>query len=168
LFSYSTEYYVPPPVDQYLKFKNRCSLLHTPPHAKGCILVTRFFPTFQRFSAAGTKPQEQASEYMKETPRRITVTSSFNKISTYQRGNRVVVRGGGRGVTKRCRLSWLTLVYEPISGGGGDFGVSANEYSCAHGAQMNFEDLTPYLIIILEEGRRYRQPCTQQGSGLIF
>jgi hypothetical protein len=29
LFSYSTEYYVPPPVDQYLKFKNRCSLLHS-------------------------------------------------------------------------------------------------------------------------------------------
>ncbi len=27
MFSYSTEYYVPPPVDQYLKFKNRCSLV---------------------------------------------------------------------------------------------------------------------------------------------
>jgi hypothetical protein len=25
------------------------------------------------------------------------------------------------------------------------YGVSANEYSCAHGAQINFEDLTPYL-----------------------
>jgi hypothetical protein len=24
-------------------------------------------------------------------------------------------------------------------------GVSANEYSCAHGAQINFEDITPYL-----------------------
>jgi hypothetical protein len=23
--------------------------------------------------------------------------------------------------------------------------VSANEYSCAHGAQINFGDLTPYL-----------------------
>jgi hypothetical protein len=27
MFSYSTGYYVSPPVDQYLKFKNRCSLL---------------------------------------------------------------------------------------------------------------------------------------------
>ncbi len=29
MFSYSTGYYVSPPVDQYLKFKNRCSLLYT-------------------------------------------------------------------------------------------------------------------------------------------
>jgi hypothetical protein len=29
--------------------------------------------------------------------------------------------------------------------GGGDFGVSANEYSCALGAQIKFGDLTPYL-----------------------
>jgi hypothetical protein len=28
---------------------------------------------------------------------------------------------------------------------GGGFGVSANEYSCTHGAQINFGDLTPYL-----------------------
>ncbi len=30
-------------------------------------------------------------------------------------------------------------------GGGGSCGVSANEYSCAHGAQINFGHLTPYL-----------------------
>jgi hypothetical protein len=30
-------------------------------------------------------------------------------------------------------------------GGGGGCGVLANEHSCAHGAQMNFGDLTPYL-----------------------
>ncbi len=29
MFSYSTGYYVSPPDDQYLKFKNRCSLLFT-------------------------------------------------------------------------------------------------------------------------------------------
>jgi hypothetical protein len=39
-----------------------------------------------------------------------------------------------RGVTKRCRLYWLTncaLVHEPKCGGGGGVscGVSANEYS---------------------------------------
>ncbi len=52
-----------------------------------------------------------------------------------------------QGVSKRCRLSWLTnsaLVYEPKCGGW-ICGVSANEYSCAHGAQINFGDLTPYL-----------------------
>ncbi len=30
-------------------------------------------------------------------------------------------------------------------GGGGGCGVSANEYSCAHGAQINFGDQTPSL-----------------------
>ncbi len=55
-----------------------------------------------------------------------------------------------QGVTKRCRLSWLTnsaLVYESKCGGrgGGGCGVSANEYSCAHEAQINFGYLTPYL-----------------------
>ncbi len=29
--------------------------------------------------------------------------------------------------------------------GGGIVGLSANEYSCAHGAQINFGDLTQYL-----------------------
>ncbi len=57
----------------------------------------------------------------------------------------------GQGVTKKCRLSWLTnsaLVYEPNAGGGCT--VSANEYRCAHGAQINFGDLlyvTPYFTL---------------------
>ncbi len=56
-----------------------------------------------------------------------------------------------QGVTKRCRLSYLTnstRVYEPKCGGWGlpGFRVSANEYSCAHKAQIHFGDLTPYLI----------------------
>jgi hypothetical protein len=55
-----------------------------------------------------------------------------------------------QGVKKKCRLSLLTnsaLVYESQCGGmgGGGCGVSANEYSCAHGAQINFGDLPPYL-----------------------
>jgi hypothetical protein len=34
----------------------------------------------------------------------------------------------------------------PKAGGGGRCcRVSANEYNCAHGAQINFGDLTPYL-----------------------
>ncbi len=36
-------------------------------------------------------------------------------------------------------------------GGGEGYGVSANKYSCAHGAQMNgFEDLTPYLYYYVD------------------
>jgi hypothetical protein len=60
------------------------------------------------------------------------------------------MRCGGwlSGVTKRCRLYWLTnsdLVYESKCEGGGGCGVSANEYSCALEAQINFGELTPYL-----------------------
>jgi hypothetical protein len=46
-----------------------------------------------------------------------------------------------KGVTKRCRLSWLIIAPSCLSpnakgeGGGGDCGVSANEYSCASGAK---------------------------------
>jgi hypothetical protein len=52
------------------------------------------------------------------------------------------------GVTKRCRLSWLTnsaLVYEPKCWGKGEScGISANEYSCTQETK-NFADLTSYL-----------------------
>ncbi len=40
-----------------------------------------------------------------------------------------------QGVTKRCRLSWLTnsaLVYEHKCGGREGAGLSANEYSCVY------------------------------------
>ncbi len=48
-----------------------------------------------------------------------------------------------QGVTKRSRLFWLTnsaLVYEPKCEVRGFQGLS-----CAHGAQINFGDLTPFL-----------------------
>jgi hypothetical protein len=66
-----------------------------------------------------------------------------------------------QGVAKRFSLSRLTkssLVYEPKCGGG-DCGVSlsasfssANEYSCARGAQINVEDQTIYLAYGRHEG----------------
>jgi hypothetical protein len=37
-----------------------------------------------------------------------------------------------------------------MGGGEGLRGLSANEYSCAHGAQINFGDLTPNLIYARE------------------
>ncbi len=56
---------------------------------------------------------------------------------------------------KRCRLSWLTnsgLVYELKCRGGGGGGVRVHSQliqlctmHIAHGAQINFGDLTPYL-----------------------
>jgi hypothetical protein len=52
-----------------------------------------------------------------------------------------------QGVTKRCRLSWLTdssLVYKPKCRGGWLRGLS-----CVHGAQIIFGDLTPYLTYAL-------------------
>ncbi len=53
------------------------------------------------------------------------------------------------GVTKRCRLSWPTnsapsYMSPNAVGEGGGCGVSANEYSCVHGVQINFGDLSPY------------------------
>ncbi len=37
----------------------------------------------------------------------------------------------------------------PNAGGSAGSQLSANEYSCAHGAQINFGDLTPYLTYAL-------------------
>ena len=73
--------------------------------------------------------------------------------------------GCEQGVTKRCRLSWLTnsaLVSTIAGGGAGGWRISANEYSCAHGAQMNFGDLTPYLTYGCEDRilrRRFLDPA---------
>ncbi len=61
------------------------------------------------------------------------------------------------GVIKRCHLRIQ------MRGGRGDCGASANEYCCVHhvtwrGAQINFEDLTPYLTYGWNPGRlRLRQ-----------
>ena len=53
------------------------------------------------------------------------------------------------GVLQRCRLfRWPILIapWAQMRGeGGGGYGVSANEYSCAQGAQINSGDLTPYF-----------------------
>ncbi len=43
-------------------------------------------------------------------------------------------------------LGWpIAPSYMSPNAGEGDYGTSANEYSCVHGAQINFGELTPYL-----------------------
>jgi hypothetical protein len=65
------------------------------------------------------------------------------------------VSSGGPWVSSSGRGSKIDVVYlgwliapsymSPKARVGGGCGVSANEYSCAHGAQINFGDLTVYL-----------------------
>jgi hypothetical protein len=54
------------------------------------------------------------------------------------------------------------MLGEGVDCEGVDCGVSANEYSCAHGAQINFGDLTPYLIYGI---RRYSKLLLKDGGG---
>jgi hypothetical protein len=55
-------------------------------------------------------------------------------------------RGSQRDVVYMYWLTISALVYEPKCGGRGECcGVLAYEYSCAHGAQINFVDLTQYI-----------------------
>ncbi len=112
-----------------------------------------------------------------------TLSASWSRISfVWLRGKGrldVIVEGYTPGVTKRCRLSWLTngaLEFEPkcIRWGGG---VLANECSCAHGAQIKFGDQTPYLTYGYaynlpgsdrEEGRTIRCCSTHSPSSHIY
>jgi hypothetical protein len=46
MFSYSTGYYVSPPDDQYLKFKNRCSLVYRLKRVESHWLTNRYLITY--------------------------------------------------------------------------------------------------------------------------
>jgi hypothetical protein len=76
-------------------------------------------------------------------------TLSGNSAASYTKA--AICDGFDRGVKKRCRLSFLTnsaLVYEPKCGGSGGVAESqpmSTAVHNAHGAQINFVDLTPYL-----------------------
>jgi hypothetical protein len=51
--------------------------------------------------------------------------------------------------------------------GGGSCGVSANEYSCTHGAQINFGDLTPYITYapsLYPEAVRHEREISNAGK----
>ncbi len=77
-----------------------------------------------------------------------TVWQAVQLVDCYHRKMSVPVVGlPARGLQGDVvYLSWpiAPLFYEPKCGGGG-CGVSANENSCAHGAQISFGDLPQYL-----------------------
>jgi hypothetical protein len=54
------------------------------------------------------------------------------------------------------------LVQYMNAGGGGGSGVSANEYSCAPGALINFGNLTPYLTYDIN--RLFNESCVHCDS----
>ncbi len=63
-----------------------------------------------------------------------------------------------RDVVYLGRPKYRALVYEAKWRGGGSCGVSANEYSCAHEAQINFGDLSLYLTYDL----KIRGSCSEK------
>ncbi len=82
---------------------------------------------------------------------------------------------GRQGVTKRCRLSWLTnraLVYtSPNAGGWGVAGsqpISTAVHITWHGAKIYFGDLTPYLTYDGRLPSCMRRMCTTIKSFFFF
>ncbi len=82
------------------------------------------------------------------------------------------IDGVKQGVTKRCRLSWLTnsaLVYEPKCGGEGGGGFCAGSHArCAHGAQINFGDLTPYLTYLTYRVKWFHSSDVGAADGIMW
>ncbi len=64
---------------------------------------------------------------------------------------------GEQGVTKRCRLSWLTnsaLVYEPKCGGGGGGVAGSQPMSTAvHMEPKNFLEISLHILTYVGEER---------------
>ncbi len=83
-------------------------------------------------------------------------------LHAYHRYHREELQYYRQGVTKRCRLSWLTnsaILYEPKCVGRG--GVAwPQPMSLYAGAQINFGDLTPYLTY------DYRIPCPPANTAI--
>ena len=69
----------------------------------------------------------------------------------------IYTRGSQRDVAV-AYLGWAIApsYMSPNAVGGGCCGVSANEYSCAHGSQINFGDLIPYLTYDLYWPHRWK------------
>jgi hypothetical protein len=95
-----------------------------------CTVYLSFFVRFSGLSRIILKISSPLT--LMEPESFVDVFESFLNLHG-RKVSRVPWEARGQGVTKRCRLSWLTnsaLVYEPKCGG--SCGVSANEYSCFH------------------------------------
>ncbi len=89
-----------------------------------------------------------AGRYDSPIPPRFLAPIDFLKIPALVFLIRIGIKGLCQGVTKRCRLSWLTnsaLVYELKYGGRGEWLGLSQWVQLYTGAQVNFADLTPYL-----------------------
>ncbi len=73
-------------------------------------------------------------------------------------------------LTRTFRQPWRRKNTSPNAGGGRSCGVSAKEYSCTHGAQIIFRDLTPYLTYApsLPLTRTFRQPWRRRWNRFRF
>ncbi len=73
---------------------------------------------------------------------------SWKVLQLFSLGNWLVSAPGGHKEMSSILATNTALVLEPKWGREG-CGVSANEDRCAHGAQINFKDLTPYSLFSL-------------------
>jgi hypothetical protein len=70
------------------------------------------------------------------------IEKDLKTLSKYRGSQRDVVYLGWQ---TNSALVWAQMREHGEGGGVAACGVSASEYSCAHGAQINFRDLTSYL-----------------------
>ncbi len=77
-----------------------------------------------------------------------TALESLSHMQTFLRHGEIFLTVISRGYKEMSSIvtdQELPRINESKCGGIGGFRASASEYSCAHGVQINFGDLTPYL-----------------------
>jgi hypothetical protein len=81
--------------------------------------------------------------------RNFSIYSNFLLICSSPARNTVssMYRGGHKEMSS-ILVPLAPSYMSPNAGEGGSCGVSANEYSCAYGAQINFGGLTPFLTYV--------------------
>ncbi len=108
--------------------------------------------TVSLFCSSPRKLYLKKIKYVLHDLQRITKRVRSLRTSVLKSDIYSIIELGYQGVTKRCRLSWLSnsgLVYEPKCGRGGEGLRDLSQ--CVHGAQIIFGDLTPYLTYVVYE-----------------